>query len=98
MRTTRNGGPTKPVGRSTIKGLVSPAGWDDDGQVVAVCIVSDQGNPCFVLPGGAAADVRAHLRRYVAVTGRLEMRQGVRHMLVESVVTTRDPESVADRD
>jgi hypothetical protein len=99
MRITRSKSLSEqPPGRSVVRGLVSPAGWDEDGRVVAVCIISDQGNPCFVLPGGAASEVMEHIRRYVSATGHVVMRHGVPHVRVESVVPTRDPEGAQELD
>lgn len=91
MRATiRNRGSRRDT-RAVVNGLVSPAGWDEDGRVAAVCIVNDQGYPCFVLPGGAESEVREHLKRYVSATGRVEIRMGVPFVQVESVMLAIDP-------
>lgn len=78
--------------RAVVRGLVSPAGWDDEGRVVAVCIVNDQGCPCFVLPGGAGDEVRGHLRGYVSARGILQKRGTTTYIRVESVEPTSDPD------
>jgi len=84
--------------RSVVRGLVSPAGWDEDGRVVSTCIVTDRGSPCFVLPGGAGDEVLAHLKRYVSATGLVEKRGGVHFILVESVVPTEDPHGSKEKE
>jgi hypothetical protein len=90
-RTTTRGLRSRGRASAVIHGFVSPAGWDEDGQVVAVCIVDDQGYPCFVLPGGAESEVRGHLKRYVSATGQIEIRRGVPFVMVDSVRLALDP-------
>jgi hypothetical protein len=97
MKTSFKKGASRRAVRADVSGIVSPAGWDEDGRVVAVCIVTDQGDPCFVLPGRAGDEVREHLRRYVSASGRLEKRGSLRYLLVESVEPVPDPEGAPDR-
>lgn len=97
MKTSSDKAEPRPTTRAVVRGLVSPAGWDEDGRVVAVCIVTDQSVPCFVLPGGAGDEVRGLLRRYVSASGRVEKRGGLLYMLVESVKPTPDPEGLRER-
>ena len=81
--------------RGEFRGLVSPAGFDEQGEVTAVCVLTDQGKPCFVLSGGVGAEVRDYLKRYVAVSGRVEFRAGIPYIHVESVVPMIDPEETS---
>ena len=89
-----------PVSRqgvpSVVDGFVSPAGWDADGHVRAGCIVTDNGVPFFVLPGGVAEALIGHLRQYVSVTGRVERRGGVPYIQAGSVVPIPDPDGSSD--
>jgi len=84
--------------RAEVRGIVSPVGWDEDGRVVAVCIATDQGSPCFILPGGAGSEVRDHLKRYVSAAGRIERRRGVDYMRVESVEPVPNPDGLPEGD
>jgi hypothetical protein len=89
---------TRKAKRSVVRGLVSPAGWDADGNVVAVCIVSDQSVAHFIAPGGVGDEVRDHLRRFVCARGRVEKRAGLTYMQVETVVPVPDPDGPRDPD
>jgi hypothetical protein len=82
---------TRPLARTVLDGFVSPVGWDEEGQVSAVCVVDEAGRPFYVLPGGAADEVRGHLKRYVSVTGRVEKRGGMYYIRVRSVIEVPDP-------
>jgi hypothetical protein len=82
----------------TLHGIVSPAGWDDEGRVVSVCIVTDRGTPWHVLPGGVGEQVKVHLKRYVTATGRVERRGGVPFMRVEKVEAVPHPDGAPESD
>jgi len=81
---------------SVVDGFVSPARWDADGRVSAVCIVTDKGVPCFVLPGGAGEALLGHVRKYVSATGWIEKRGDVPYLRVGSVIRIPDPDEPSD--
>ena len=100
MRTTTSGAEpvTRRIGRTVVNGFVSPVAWDEEGRARAVCIVGENGDPVFVLPGGAGDEVINHLKRNVSATGRIQKRGRVRYLQVESVIRVPDPDAIPEQD
>jgi hypothetical protein len=96
MRTISRKGASERAGYTVVRGLVSPAGWDEEGQVSAVCIITDQGQPVSIMPGGAGDRVLAYLKKYVAATGWVETWGNAPLMRVESVELALDPQEPDD--
>ena len=55
--------------RITVRGIVSPAGWDADGEVVASCIAADNSRVYFIAPVSLELSPLDLLKEYVTATG-----------------------------
>ena len=73
----------------TIQGIVSPAGWDDTGQINAVCIVTDPEMHYFAFTENRNLDLLKFLKKEVSVEGRVKKRRGTRYISVTRIVEIR---------
>jgi len=74
-----------------IRGLVSPVAWDDNGKVVAACIVTGRGQGYFVDPN-EKLNLLNYLKKDVVVTGLVSKKNGRCHVLIRTVVHIDSPE------
>jgi hypothetical protein len=54
-----------------LKGLVIPIGWDQEGAVQAVEILTDGEGEFEVVPGGSGDELKAHIRREILAEASL---------------------------
>ena len=75
-----------------VRGLVSPAGWNTNGTIRAVCIVSDNDEHYFVDWSDYNHTGLEFIKKYVEATGILTIRNGLQHISVTDIKMTTNPD------
>jgi hypothetical protein len=80
-------------GATSLRGFVSPSGWDEAGEVSEVSLATDSGK-IFAL-ASATPEVKpiSFLRRYVAVNGTVSTLGGRNSMVVRSIRAIPHPDT-----
>ena len=70
----------------TVQGIVSPAGWDENGQINAVCIAASDHGLYFVRRQYSELNLLDCIKREVAVTGILSQKDD--RLIIDVLQTT----------
>jgi hypothetical protein len=85
----------KSTGMITVEGYVDPCQWDEDEEVTAVQIATDDMRGYLVEDSGKGAQLLDYVDEYVQVTGTLGKKQG-RHVLKVQRFEVLDAPEIAD--
>lgn len=58
---------------ATIRGIISPAGWSERGEVTRVRILTPNEDEYIVYPGQQSRKLLRHLHESLSVTGRISI-------------------------
>ena len=84
-------GKTKPTETCVIRGFISAGGWDEEGRVDNLCLVTEQGKTFFLKAVELQTDLFAYFRKSVVVEGRPFSKDGLSWLSVIRIVKVPDP-------
>ncbi|WP_461210180.1 hypothetical protein [Desulfocurvus sp. DL9XJH121] len=87
----------KRSGLMSIEGFVSPCSWDEEGEIVALELITEDGRDVEVEHSGAGASLLDYVDEYIQARGTLTKKQGRLRLLVKDFEVLDAPE-VLDED
>lgn len=82
----------KKTGLLTIEGYVAPGGWDENGDVTEVDLITDDGRDVRIEHSARGADLIHFIDEYVEIRGTLSKKQGLHHLQVKDFEVLDAPE------
>lgn len=82
----------KRSGLQTFEGYVSPCSWSEEGDIIGVELVTNEGRDIQVEHSGAGAELLDCVDEYVEARGTLTKRQGRLYLLVKAFEVADAPE------
>lgn len=76
---------------TTISGIVSPTGWDDEGRVQTVCVATDQGKYYFLSTEKKELNLVSFLKKYVEVSGIVSTYGNLTYLCISQIREVVDP-------
>jgi len=76
----------------TIRGIVSPSGWDDLGNVQALCIATIHDKYYYIEMGESHREFLYYLKKFVEARGKVTTRNGMSYIAISSIKITKNPD------
>lgn len=76
---------------TTITGIVSPTGWDEEGRVLTVCVATDYGKYYFLSTERKDVDLVSFVKKYVEASGIVSTYGNLNYLSISNIKEAVDP-------